>query len=57
VRIKSGVECDNESVDIEYKNNDTGKIYNGHVKVDNLASYVTNYKLFENFITFKKNIL
>jgi hypothetical protein len=57
VRIKSGIDCDNESVDIEYKNNDTGKIYNGHVKVDNLASYVTNYKLFENFITFKKNIL
>jgi hypothetical protein len=57
VRIKSGVDCENKSVDIEFKNNDTGKIYNGHVKVDNLASYVTNYKLFENFITFKKNIL
>jgi hypothetical protein len=57
VRIKSGVDCENKSVDIEFKNKDTGKLYNGHVKVDNLASYVTNYKLFENFITFKKNIL
>jgi len=57
VRVKSGVDCNNQSVDIEFKNKDTGKLYNGHVKVDNLASYVTNYKLFENFITFKKNIL
>lgn len=57
LRIKGVVNCENQSVDVEFKNKDTNKIYNGAVKVENLPSYVTNYQLFENFITFKKNIL
>lgn len=57
VIVKSGVDCGTESVDIQFRNKDTGKTYNGMVKVENLASYVTNYQLFEQFIKFKKNIL
>jgi hypothetical protein len=57
VIVKSGVDCETESVDIQFRNKDTGKTYNGMVKVENLASYVTNYQLFEQFIKFKKNIL
>ncbi len=57
VNVKSGVDCETESVDIQFRNKDTGKTYNGAVKVENLASYATNYQLFEQFIKFKKNIL
>lgn len=51
------VSCRDKSVNIEFKNKDTGKTYKGPVKIDNLSNYVTNYQLFENLITFKKNIL
>ena len=57
VNIESmDIDCGDGSVHITYFNKDTGKRYNGKVKVDNLPSYVTNYQLFENLITFKKNI-
>jgi len=51
------VDCDDEAIEIAYKNKSTGEGYMGKVKVENLASYATNYKLFENWIRFKKNIL
>lgn len=50
------IDCENESVYITYKNKDTSKSYKGNVKIDNLASYATNYKLFESYISFKKII-
>jgi hypothetical protein len=51
------IDCDKGTVAIEYKNKNNGESYNGDVKIENLASYVTNYKLFENYIKFKKIIL
>ncbi len=63
VRLKSTeINCVNGTVKVEYTNKDTGETYGGWrsnndtVKVDNLASLVTNYKLFENLIKFKRNI-
>jgi hypothetical protein len=56
VKILSGVDCSEKSVEIHFQNKDTGKSYRGNVKVENLASYVTNYQLFESFIKFKKVI-
>ena len=53
---KPTIDCEDESVYITYKNKDTGKSYKGNVKIDNLASYATNYKLFESYISFKKII-
>lgn len=53
---KPSIDCENESVYIIYRNKDTSKSYTGNVKIDNLASYATNYKLFESFISFKKII-
>ena len=50
------INCDDSTIQIEYINKDTNKKYSGNVKVSNLASYALNYKLFENYITFKKNI-
>jgi hypothetical protein len=55
--LNSQVDCEDGSIEIEYKNKDTGKKYTGSVKIDNLVSYLTNYQLFENYISFKKNIL
>jgi hypothetical protein len=63
VRLKSTeINCVNGTVKVEYTNKDTGETYGGWrsnndtVKVENLASLVTNYKLFENLIKFKRNI-
>jgi hypothetical protein len=63
VRLKSTeIDCVNGTVKVEYTNKDTGETYGGwrsnsdSVKVENLASLVTNYKLFENLIKFKRNI-
>jgi hypothetical protein len=56
VKILGGADCENGSVKINYKNKDTGEDFTGDVKVDSLASYVTNYKLFECFIRFNKII-
>jgi hypothetical protein len=63
VRLKSTeIDCVNGTVKVEYTNKDTGETYGGWrsnndtVKVENLASLVTNYKLFENLIKFKRNI-
>lgn len=53
---KPSIDCKNESIYIFYRNKDTGKSYTGNVKIDNLASYATNYKLFESYISFKKII-
>jgi hypothetical protein len=50
-------------VKVEYTNKDTGETFGGWnskndgVKIDNLVSLMTNYKLFESFMKFKKNIL
>jgi hypothetical protein len=57
IKILMGVDCSNQSVKIDFKNKDTGKTYVGDVKVENLASYATNYQLFESFAKFKKNII
>jgi len=51
------IDCNDGSIIIKYLNKETNKKYEGKIKVDNLASYATNYKLFETYITYKKNIL
>jgi len=63
VRLKSTeIDCVNGTIKVEYTNKDTGETYGGwgnksdSVKVENLASLVTNYKLFESLIKFKRNI-
>lgn len=62
VRLKSmEIDCANGMVKIEYQNKDTGERFGGWgekdgVKIDNLVSLLTNYKLFESLIKFKKNI-
>lgn len=62
VRLKSmEIDCANGMVKIEYQNKDTGERFGGWgekdgVKIDNLVSLLTNYKLFESLIRFKKNI-
>lgn len=48
-----GIDCETQSVNIIFLNKDTGKKYEGAVKIENLASYVTNYKLFENIKNIK----
>jgi hypothetical protein len=47
VRIKSmSIDCDNESIKIDYENKDNKQyFYNRSVKIDNLVSYLTNYEL------------
>lgn len=61
VRLKSTkVDCATGMVKVEYKNKDTGESFGGwgekdEVKIDNLVSLLTNYKLFESLIRFKKN--
>jgi len=47
VRIKSmSIDCDNESIKIDYENKDNKQnFYNKSVKIDNLVSYLTNYQL------------
>lgn len=64
VRLKSNeIDCETGMVKVEYDNLDTGETYGGWrdkndgVKIDNLVSLLTNYKLFESYIKFKKNIL
>lgn len=52
-----GIDCENGTVNVKYRNKDTGQQYDGNVKVDNLASYALNYKLFESYISFRKNII
>jgi hypothetical protein len=62
VRLKSmKINCEKGTVQIEYLNKDTGEKYGGWnepdgVKIDNLVSLLTNYKLFESYTRFKKNI-
>lgn len=62
VRLKSNkIDCATGTVKLEYQNKDTGERYGGwgekdEVKIDNLVSLLTNYKLFESLIRFKKNI-
>jgi len=48
------IDCEKESVNITYYNKKTGERFDGPVKVDNLASYATNYKLFESILSFKR---
>ena len=48
------IDCENGSINIIYKNKKTGEVINGPVKVENLATYATNYKLFETIISFKR---
>jgi len=62
VHLKSTeINCDTGMVKVEYTNKDTGEKFGGWgqpdgVKVENLVSLLTNYKLFESLIRFKKNI-
>ena len=51
------IDCVNGTIMVTYKNKDTGENYNGKIKVENLPSYVNNYKLFETIFRFKKNII
>lgn len=48
------IDCEKESINIIYKNKKTGEVINGPVRVENLATYATNYKLFETIISFKR---
>ena len=48
------IDCEKESINITYYNKKTGERFDGPVKVDNLASYGTNYKLFESILSFKR---
>lgn len=48
------IDCENGSINIIYKDKKTGEVINGPVKVENLATYATNYKLFETIISFKR---
>ncbi len=64
VTLKSReIDCDKGMVKIEYTNKDTGETYGGWrdkndgVRIENLVSLMTNYKLFENLIKFKKNTI
>ena len=50
------VDCENQSVNMKFWNKETDKRYEGPVKVENLPSYVTNYKLFESIVDFKRFI-
>jgi hypothetical protein len=50
------IDCENQSVNIKFWNKETDKRYEGAVKVENLPSYVTNYKLFESIVDFKRFI-
>jgi hypothetical protein len=62
VHLKSTeINCDTGMVKVEYTNKDTGEKFGGWgqpdgVKVENLMSLLTNYKLFESLMRFKKNI-
>ena len=63
VRLKNNqIDCSTGMVKIEYTNKDTGETYGGWrdpkdgVKVDNLVSLLTNYKLFESYSKFRKLI-
>lgn len=64
VRLQSKeIDCKTGMVKVEYTNKDTGETYGGWrdkndgVKIDNLVSLMTNYKLFEDLVRFKKNAL
>lgn len=48
------IDCEKESINITYYNKKTGKRHDGPVKVENLASYATNYKLFETIVSFSR---
>ena len=48
------IDCEKESINIAYYNKNTGERFDGPVKVENLASYGTNYKLFESILSFKR---
>lgn len=48
------IDCEKESINITYYNKKTGERFNGPVKVENLSSYGTNYKLFESIFSFKR---
>lgn len=50
------VDCENKTVDVRYYNKETGETHEGPVKIENLASYATNYKLFESVNRFKQII-
>jgi hypothetical protein len=48
------IDCEKESINITYYNKKTGERFDGPVKVENLSSYGTNYKLFEAIVSFNK---
>jgi hypothetical protein len=50
------INCDDGSIFIKYHNKDNNQKYEGNIKIESLSSYALNYKLFENFIRFKKII-
>ena len=49
-------DCEDQTIHMTYRNKETGKLEDGSVKIDNLANYLNNYSLFENYIKFKKII-
>lgn len=50
------VDCETGNIRISYTNKETGRSYQGPIKVENLINYLTNHQMFEWFVTFKKNI-
>ena len=50
------IDCDSGTIIIVFKDKKKGTSETGPVKVENLASYATNYKLFENIMSFKRFI-
>lgn len=50
------INCEDSTIYIKYFNKDTNEKYEGNVKIESLSSYALNYKLFENYVRFKKII-
>lgn len=48
------IDCEKETVDIVYYNKKTNERFSGPIKVENLPSYASNYKLFETIVSFKR---
>ena len=47
------INCEDGTVNVVLYNKKTGERNNGPIKVENLATYATNYKLFENVMNVK----
>jgi hypothetical protein len=48
------VDCEKESVFVNYLNKKTNEKNDGLVRIENLPQYLTTYKLFESVMKFKR---